>query len=306
MADVALDIAQGLVGAAQLAYRGARWAQPRLVAKRPLAPLFNPPEYEGQRPLYPDQSPADFMSAKRLRTVAPIRTPARTPITAPETTGYYGRKVLLGKMSKRKFTKRGKMTPRKVRAIVESQVLQRKMVESTQTSTTVTQAGLAAVCLNDLSQGSSEGARIGMEIRNLRLCFKGNVQLAATAAADTYRLTILIDHECRGALCTYVDVFQDTGLTNLPISLYNFDTRDRFTILFDQTFTLNNKSAPGAGAVGDLQSFEVCIPLRFKTTYSGNAGTISDIVKNSLCVLQSATNGTCNAHWYAQLEFESA
>lgn len=202
-------------------------------------------------------------------------------------------------------THRPRVAPRLAKAIKEC-CLAPKRISEGRTGAAVSASGEAIVCLNDMSQGTSDATRIGDEVQFMDLKINGTVALPGTAATDVYRLTIVLDHECFGSLCTYAQVYENTAVNTLAYSLFQWTNRDRFSVLFDHAIALCNRSTPGAGASGDIKTFNIHIPLRFKTKYSGNAGTIGDIVKNSLCLLQTSQNGVCVAQWAAHLEFMGA
>lgn len=197
---------------------------------------------------------------------------------------------------------------RAIKACCES-LLEEKVASSNRSFAAVTAAsgGGAIQCLNALSQGTSEGNRVGARTKNRWLILKGLVQLPATSTGDVYRLAVVLDHECFGGLCTYTQVFDTGSVYSLP----NYNNAQqgmakRFTFLADRTIALNPQSTPGAGNGVIQVPFELRIPLKFDTQYSGNAGTIGDIVKNSLCVVEATNGGVAQSLWYAQVIYLDA
>lgn len=202
--------------------------------------------------------------------------------------------------------KRAEKVPAKLRKAVQECCLSTKAINDSRALTTVAAAGETIVCLNDMSQGTSDATRIGDTVSFTCLRFKGIIVLPTTANYDFYRFTVILDRLCFGNLCTYGQFLAATTANTLTYQLYNFANRTRFVVLHDVTYALVNTTTVGASAPGDTRSFEIVIPLRFRTDYSGNAGTIGDIVRNSLCLLQSSMNGVVTAAWTNQLEFQSA
>lgn len=198
-----------------------------------------------------------------------------------------------------------RVAPRLAKAIKEC-CLSPKLLQDSRTGAAVSAAGETIVCLNDLSQGVSDSTRIADDVQYLDLKINGVAALPGTAATDVYRLTVVLDKECFGNLCTYGQVLYNTTSGTLSYSLFNWQNKDRFVVLFDHAIALTNRSATGASGAGDLKTFNIHLPLRFKTKYNGNAGTIGDIVKNSLCLLQCSQNGAVVVQWASQLEFMGA
>ena len=77
----------------------------------------------------------------------------------------------------------------------------------------------------------------------------------------------------------------------------------RFTTLMDKTMVIQRPDAPGASAASVERTFSVTIPLSASATYSGNSGTISDLVRNSLCVIEASSAARVNVDWQARLVY---
>lgn len=182
-----------------------------------------------------------------------------------------------------------------VKACCES-VLEEKFIQ-TAVSHAVGSSGTGGSLslLNDCSQGTGVGNRTGSQITQKWLIIKGRViQTAAGAATDLYRFMVVVDHECFGNAMTSAQVLD----TQSAISLPNFQSKKRFRILADRTFVT---MAPAATVVQDEKAFEMKIPLNFTTYYNGNAGTIADIVKNSIYVVEMCDGATLTSSWNAQV-----
>lgn len=192
------------------------------------------------------------------------------------------------------------------RRLVKECCLSEKYLTNPYPVAQVSAAGQAVVCLNDFSQGTSAATRIGNEVYWTDLKIKGVLALPTTAYYDVYRITVVIDRECFGNLCTYSQLYDNTSSGTITRSLFNWANRDRFVVLFDQTIALNSGYVNATAGTGHIKTFDIHVPLRFKTVYNGNAGTIGDIVSNSLCVFQSTHEGLINAEWECGLAFKSA
>lgn len=160
-------------------------------------------------------------------------------------------------------------------------------------------------CLNDLQQGTSAGNRLGNRILMKYLQVEGVVYLNSSGQSDLYRLIIVIDHECYGSLCTYAQYTQGTpaaAIYSLP-SLQTVGKSRRFTTLVDKTVALNRHTPTGASGTFELVPISLRVPLNSSAFYSGNAGTYSDLVRNSICMLEVSSGGTVVADLEARLVF---
>lgn len=242
---------------------------------------------------------------KRLRPT----TDLTDPIPQPSMSGYAKGPSTLSTRTKRVSARAlNPRTKRAIQACCEG-LLEEKVCASSRAfaSVTAASAGGAVVCLNPLSQGTGVGGRVGSRTKNRWLILKGLVQLPATSTGDVYRLAVVLDHEAYGSAPTYTAVFSDPSVYSLP----NYDTAQqgmgkRFTFLADKTIALNPQSTPGAGNGVIQVPFELRLQLKFDTQYTGNAGTVADIVKNSLILIEATNGGVAQSLWYSQVVYLDA
>lgn len=188
---------------------------------------------------------------------------------------------------------------------VQACCLQERALYDARSSASVSAGGEALVCLNDGSQGTDVTGRTADISYMKHLLIRGMLTLPSTQGVDAYRMTIVIDKECFGNLCTYAQVFHTATTGDLINSLFEYGNRTRFVPILDKTWVLTNPDVDPATGGGVIKEFEISIPLRFSTKYSGNAGTIGDIVANSLCVMQSSRYGAVFAEWKSLLIYRS-
>lgn len=192
---------------------------------------------------------------------------------------------------------------RAVKACCES-LLEAKYIQESVSGTVPSVATTPRVtCLNDLGQGTTATTRVGNKIICKGIQIEGILALPIDAASDVYRLVLVIDHECFGSACTWAQYVQGTS-SNAVYSLPSMETvgkGKRFTTLVDRLIPINNTVGPTHGPL--FQSFSIKVPLNFSAMYSGNAGTISDIVRNSLCLIEGSSAGNVTSYWQAQLVF---
>lgn len=192
-----------------------------------------------------------------------------------------------------------------VRACCES-LLEQKWVEERITGVVPQATAVPRVtCLNDLSQGTSASNRVGNKILMKALQIEGIFFLSPTADSDIYRFIVVLDHECFGASCTFSQYVQG-GPSQQVYSLPSMETVGkgrRFTTLMDKSMVIDRQDSPAAGGASVFRTFSVVIPLSSSASYSGNTGTISDIVRNSLCVIEASAGGRVNSEWQARLVY---
>ena len=134
-------------------------------------------------------------------------------------------------------------------------------------------AGWSINCLNDVAQGTTAITRIGRKILMKSVLVQG---LLATNTGNSARVLIVYDRQPNGALPAATDVLT----SNTIMAAQNLDNRDRFLILadimpYDQVENISNPSAnSGFG-------YKRYIKCNLETIYSGNAGTIADIMSGS-------------------------
>lgn len=183
--------------------------------------------------------------------------------------------------------------------------LETKCVYSTQAGT-VTSAGAGGrvTCVNDLSQGTGVGNRVGNKITNKLLDISGYINLPANKDVDLYRLIVVVDTNTFGAAPTLANYMQGgtTSVYELP-SHETVGKGKRFAVVADHMVPLSNTTTTGAGGVGVLKTFSYKLPLYCSTQYSGNAGTVSDIAKNGIFIIDCSLNGNVNVDYSARLCF---
>lgn len=180
-----------------------------------------------------------------------------------------------------------------------------KWAESTASGVVPAYSGSPRVtCLNDLGQGTTASTRTGNKIINKLLQLEGLVYIPANQGSDIYRLVIVIDSECYGSLCTFAQYVQASSSAVYALaSAETVGKGKRFTVLVDKLIPVNNVTQTSAGGCANFLKLSIRIPLKLPTHYSGNAGTISDIVKNSLCVLECSQYAQCISEWQARLTY---
>lgn len=152
-----------------------------------------------------------------------------------------------------------------------------------------------------VSQGTTAGTRIGNSIRLQAFNLFGDLNLPAASGSDTVRVMVVLDTETKGAapsvtdILTSASVLSSHNLTNVSCP---GRTKNRFQVLRDRSYHLDN----GAGTVTTANlPIRMKVPLRCQTFYNGNAGTVSDLLKNHIWVLVITANGLANVYLQGQI-----
>lgn len=184
-------------------------------------------------------------------------------------------------------------------ARVEAKRCMQRLAEKKHSTTAIGGAGIAATgVVNSLvimSQGTSATSRTGNQVHLSLLSMCGNASLAAAAAGDLLRIIVGFDHEANGANPGVTDVLESAALT----ACYNRDkVGKRFTILSDTTRRLEQQAATITAPTIPLKLGRKLDKVVF---YQSNAGTISDVLKENLFVIQISLNGLANTTLNAQI-----
>lgn len=152
-------------------------------------------------------------------------------------------------------------------------------------------AGTIHDSFNLITQGTGESQRIGRAIVIMRINWRYRIKLAskalATDSTDSVRIILFIDTQCNGAVATVADILESPNWK----SFKNLTNTSRFRTLMDRQYNL---VSPGAlndatleDSIDDTFYKDVNIPIDF----TGNTGTISDILSNNISRLLISSDG---------------
>lgn len=175
---------------------------------------------------------------------------------------------------------------------------EKKYFDTVFAAASIPSAGAFSVSWNLIPQGTTKNTRIGNKCTAVNINAHGQLTLLTQAAAsvvgDKVRWIILVDKQANGATVGAVgDVIQTMPGASTDINSFrNMDNVDRFVILKDKTYVLNQ--ATQSGSLGsnvttrELKFNKKCqIPLEFSST----TGAITEIRSNNiLCMLISLGN----------------
>lgn len=143
----------------------------------------------------------------------------------------------------------------------------------------------ALALLNGIVPGTAATERIGQKITIRSLELRGYNYVTPTDGLDQlHRRILVLDSQTNAAALTIAQVLQTANV----FSPRNLQNRKRFKILYDKTFTLN-----ASAEAGSRRWFKMYMKFRkpIITDYNtGTAGTVADIVTNSLYLINLGTN----------------
>ena len=118
--------------------------------------------------------------------------------------------------------------------------IEQKFVDTTVTNNTSRAGGINY--LSGIAQGTDLSNRVGDSIKVQRFSINGYISGAANAVV---RILIVRDRENSGSDPVGSDILQNASVAATPFSYVNYINKDRFTILYDSTYTINTVAIPG-------------------------------------------------------------
>lgn len=173
----------------------------------------------------------------------------------------------------------------------------------------------AQKCLNGISQGDGEQNRDGRAYTILSIHIRGYVlfgaQIAATTA-DHVRLLLILDTQTNGAQFNAEDVLDNASGDNdlQTVAFRNLEYTQRFRVL--QDFTIRKPvQAQSAGGNNTINSTAATKPFvcnykfkkGLKVLSTGTAGTVANIVDNSLHMIAISVNNTNTLRYISRVRF---
>lgn len=182
------------------------------------------------------------------------------------------------------------------------------------------------IVINTPVQGTAFNQRIGNTIRMSYLSINGHIQPTNTAGhstllPDIVRIMVIYDRQPNGALPVTSDVIQSVnnvnGTSSGALDGLNMVNNDRFIVLKDKFFYVNEVTAPGGPGVSALINdnlngfnFRWRIPMRgLETRFNAtDGGTVADINTGAvhifaICNQPTSGNEVYQLQWAARLRF---
>jgi len=183
----------------------------------------------------------------------------------------------------------------------------------------VTTTGLLLDDHNFVQEGDTNITREGAIIRATSLQFIGRFTTDGTIldTATRIRMIVFWDSQTNGAVPNLsgvngiLDVLTIDGLTFSPRQT---NTLKRYKVIYDKIYTVNPQldfvRLPATGTITANVKVHKPFRLRFKLsraiTYSGNAGTIADLVSNGIYIFCMSDSDTVGVSGGIRLYFKDA
>ncbi len=151
------------------------------------------------------------------------------------------------------------------------------------TASTTSSTTPALVLLNGLSLGDTASTRTGQSIKMDRGDFRFQLAVNATSVINFTRIIVVLDKQTNATAMTAADLL----VANTPYSPYTFGSQSRFVILYDETFALSTYSAGAITKCVGLPGINQHVIFN-----SGNAGSVADIVSNSVYLIHLSDQAT--------------
>lgn len=182
-----------------------------------------------------------------------------------------------------------------------ARLLDDKWQDTTLTFTDIATAGvIGAGYFGTIQLGTGDTSRIGNNVRVQRMRITGQF---SDAASGNYRMLILLDRQCNGAAATAADVLGTTAVNGA----FNHNTvigwgGSRFLVLKDIKGSVNLQQSGANKFDRMFWQYNRDVIVR----YSGNAGTVSDVVSNNLVLLFVSDTGTIDFSGVLQIKYTDA
>ncbi len=174
-------------------------------------------------------------------------------------------------MRKRPRKRRPRLASR-VRTLEASK--ERKIID-TQLTSSASGTAPGLVQLTNLAQGNTDTTRIGNKIMITGIQFR---YLVTDTVHNVARVMIIQDKQTNGAIFAATQVLDDISAGDAIVSLRNRDEVKRFRVIHDAVHQI---SLTGQ----DSRYVSKFVKLKIPVKYDANAGTIADIVSNSLALM---------------------
>lgn len=140
----------------------------------------------------------------------------------------------------------------------------------------------ALVLLNGISIGDTASTRTGQSIKMDRSDFRFTLAVNTTSVSNFVRVIVVMDRQTNATAMTTADLL----VVSTVVSPYSFGSQNRFVPLFDETYALN---VSGPGSITKVIGLNTNQHVTYNTS---NAGTVADIVTNSVYLIYFSDQAT--------------
>lgn len=137
--------------------------------------------------------------------------------------------------------------------------IETKFWDTVQSAATQSTTG-NAYSLTRMGQGLTSTDRVGDSIKLQHIEVRGRVVIATAGTTSLVRVAIVRDLDGYGTAATPADAFELNGAGQAPLSPWRFNRRERFSVLYDELFTVQGSTSDG------VSSF----PFYYNSAHSGH------------------------------------
>ncbi len=143
--------------------------------------------------------------------------------------------------------------------------------------------------INGISQGVTPTTRVGNRAVIKSVFVRGFLEVIGTTGTTlnthdtTCRLYIGIDHQSNKAVASAADLMDSPNTT---VTFRNLDTSDRYTMLWDKSFTINlnitSIMTNNVTSTNQRRGFSFYKSCAIATQYSGTGASVGSIISNAI------------------------
>lgn len=170
-------------------------------------------------------------------------------------------------------------------------------------NTVLSDAGTIDDSLNLVPQGNGASQRVGRKFTIRKVHMRGTCRTVDDLALQTQgkaviRLMLVWDKQANGAPATPGDVLQDAGGSTRWDTYRNLENVNRFKVLKEKVWDLNNLQREAAGTIGVARAFSWDVRCNIPVEM-GQGNAITDVRSNNVFVLALTDNNPVAALQYS-------
>jgi len=168
--------------------------------------------------------------------------------------------------------------------------IEEKFCDATGTNVSTSSTGVMNP-VSELAQGLTSATRVGDSIRIQHIEVCGRILANPDAGSTSVRVMIVRDLDGYGTAPTPADVLESTATAYAPFAPKKFNKRERFSVLFDELFTVQGTDNGIASAV-----FSYSSPHKGHVLYLGTTAATASDGKGSVYVVLISDEASNPAH----------
>jgi len=177
--------------------------------------------------------------------------------------------------------------------------IEEKFCDATGTNVTTSTTGVMNP-VSELAQGLTSATRVGDSIRIQHIEVCGRILANPDAGSTCVRVMVVRDLDGYGTAPTPADVLESTTSAVAPFAPKKFNKRERFSVLFDELFTVQGTDNGISSAV-----FSYSSPHKGHVLYLGTTAAAASDGKGSVYVVLISDEASNPAHvtYYSRITY---